>query len=525
MQMSRFGSRLAALTAVVVVAAACGAGPSTRPDVAIEGGSAGSDGGPATTEPTDEGPLPLEAPVTDLNWTDCTARTTAARGITAAPGVLVDCATFPAPIDRTVASDGTFELSAVRVRTAATPADAAPLVYTSGTDRPSSADMAALAAQPDTALLDAHPIVGVDRRGIGNSAPFDCYSGATSTRDALTDLGQYSPGTDAADKVATLAREATIACTDFLLPEALIFGVTNSADDLEALREAWGVRALSLLGSGNGALVALGYAAAYGDHVARLVLDSPTSVITDAVTSAEQTVRGEEAALTAFATRCAAVGCSLGADPRSQVVELFRRADAGDLAPLSGATVRQAVVHLLAYPSTADGAARVRSTSDTVAGALVGNTTALDDAVDEVRALTETDGHFVSRCTDGQQWPAPDRVRELQASWSGQYPAFGATAALNLLTCSAWPATTPPPVPSTLGLPVLVLSGNADAVTGTEPLPAVTGALGAAGAATTTITWDGIGHPVSVGSGCGRAAVATYLETGDVPEGGNACPA
>jgi hypothetical protein len=70
-----------------------------------------------------------------------------------------------------------------------------------------------------------------------------------------------------------------------------------------------------------------------------------------------------------------------------------------------------------------------------------------------------------------------------------------------------------------------VLSGNADAVTGTEPLPAVTGALGAAGAATTTITWDGIGHPVSVGSGCGRAAVAAYLETGDVPEGGNACPA
>ncbi|WP_042572742.1 alpha/beta hydrolase [Rhodococcus sp. MEB064] len=525
MQLSSVGGRLAVVVMVGVVAAACGAGPSTRPDVAVEGGSTGGAVPSSDSAPADAEPLPLEAPITDLNWSDCTARTTGSYGVVAAAGVVVDCATFAAPIDRNVASDGTFELSAVRVRLSSTPADAVPLVYTSGTDRPSAADIAAIAAQPDSSLLATHPIVGVDRRGIGNSAPFDCYSGLSSTRDALFDLGQFSPGTDPADRVATLARDATIACTDFLLPEALIFATTNSADDLEALREAWGVRALSLLGSGNGALVALAYTAAYGDHVARLVLDSPTSVVTDAVSSAEQTVRGEEAALTAFSTRCAAIGCSLGADPRASVVELFRRADAGELAPLSGATVREAVVHLLSYPSSGDSAALIRTASDTVAGALAGNIAALDDTVNLVRSFTETDGHFVSVCTDGQQWPAPDRVRELQSSWAGQYPAFGATAALDLLTCSAWPATTPPPVPSTIGVPVLVLSGTADAITGTEPLPAVTGALGAAGAATTTVTWDGIGHPVTVGSGCGRSAVGSYLASGDLPGGGNACPA
>ncbi|MGB3771678.1 MAG: alpha/beta hydrolase [Rhodococcus sp. (in: high G+C Gram-positive bacteria)] len=525
MKLSSVGSRLVVLAAVAVVAASCGVGPSTRPDVAVEGGSAGSPADSSDTDDAEPEPLPLEAPITDLNWSDCTARATAALGVVATPGVVVDCATFAAPIDREVSSDGRFELSAVRVSTTSTPPDAVPLVYTSGLDRPSSADVVALAAQPDTSFLTTHPVVGVDRRGIGNSAPFDCYNGARSTRDALADLGQFSPGDDPTERVATLARDATIACTDFLLPEALIFAVTNSADDLEALREAWGVRALSLLGSGNGALIALAYTSAYGDHVARLVLDSPTSVITDAVSTAEQTVKGEEAALTAFATRCAAIGCSLGADPRAGVVELFRRADAGELAPLSGAIVRQALVHLLSYPAPAESGARIEVVADTVSAALAGDTTALDRTVNIVRTLTETDGHFVSRCTDGQQWPAPDRVRELQTSWSNQYPAFGSTAALDLLTCSAWPATTPPPIPSAVDVPVLVLSGNNDAVVGNDALPAVTGALAAAGAATTTVTWDGVGHPVTVGSGCGRQAVATYLESGTVPSGGNACPA
>ncbi len=502
---------------------ACGAGPSARPDVAVDGGTEGGTAPTSSTEPA--APPALEAPVTDLNWSDCTARLTATVGVTAAPDTVVECATVTTPIDTEVASDGTFELAVTRVRTTATPADAVPVVYTSGTDRPSFADVAALAAQPDTALLAAHPVVGVDRRGTGNSAPFDCYSGATSTRNALVDLGQYSPGDDPVEATAALARDATIACTDFLRPDALAFALPNSADDLESLRRAWGVTALSLVGSGNGALVALAYASVYGDHVARLVLDSPANVVTDAVPAAEQAVRARESALTEFATRCAALGCSLGADPRAAVVDLLARADTGEFAPLSGATVRDAVVTLLSYPRTADAADRLRAASDTLAAARAGDTTALTRAVGLTRSFTATDGVFVSRCTDGQQWPGPDRVRELSSAWSSLYPAFGAVAARSLVTCSAWPSSPPPPVPSAPGVPVLILSGRADAVVGTEPLPTVTGALASAGTRTATVTWDGLGHPVLVGSACGRAAVTSYLAAGDVPTGGNACPA
>ena len=59
----------------------------------------------------------------------------------------------------------------------------------------------------------------------------------------------------------------------------------------------------------------------------------------DAVPAAEQVVRARESALTEFATRCAALGCSLGADPRAAVVDLLalRRALAsGGAVPAPG---------------------------------------------------------------------------------------------------------------------------------------------------------------------------------------------
>lgn len=516
--------RALAVGTLAVVLASCAAGPSVRPDVAVDRGVVDAPA-PAEPEEPETEALPLEPPVTDLAWSDCTARITAQFGVTASPGTVVDCATYPAPIDASEPSSPTFELAATRVRTSTTPADAAPVVYTSGTDRPSTADIAAMAASPDTMFLDARPVVGVDRRGTGNSAPFDCYGGLTSTRNALADLGQFSAGGDPIEATAELGRNATVACTDFMGQDALSFEVTNSADDIEALRVAWGVRALSLIGSGNGALVALAYAGAHGDHLARMVLDSPTSVVTDAVSTEQHAVEGREAALTEFATRCAAAACSLGADPRAAVVDLFARADAGEFAPLSGATFRRAVTFALGYPAPGDPAQRTDALSTALSTAADGDTAALDGIAASAASIVDTDGVFVSRCTDGQQWPGPDRVRELQEQWASQYPAFGASAAVGLLACAAWPATAPPPLPSTLDVPVLVLSGDADPVTGNSALPAVTGAVGAAGSSTTTVTWAGIGHAVTLGSACGRTAVAGYLDTGDLPVGGNACPA
>jgi pimeloyl-ACP methyl ester carboxylesterase len=465
-------------------------------------------------------------PITDLAWQDCTASTTSRYGITAAASVVVECATFSAPIDASDVSLGAFDLAATRVRLSTTPADAGPLVYTPGSDRPASADIAVLAAQPDTALLAAHPVVGVDRRGLGASAPFDCGPDMTQPRAQLADLGQFTPGsTDQVDTVASIARDATIACTDFLQGDALKFSNAASADDLNALRTALGVRTLGIVGSGNGALVALAYVAAHPDNASRLILDAPNSVNTDAAATTEQTVKGREAAFDAFAARCVASGCSLGADPRATTTQLLSRAAAGGLGPISASSMLAAITRSLAFGSPVDAAARTTALSDTLSAASRGDTSALTAAVLAARADVGSDGQFVSRCTDGQQWPGPDRVRDLRQSWGQSYPLFGSDAALGMLACSAWPASSPSPVPGSIGVPVLVLSGNADPVVGSDGLPAVTGAIAATGATTATVTWQGVGHPVSVLSSCARTSVVAYANDATLPGDGNACPA
>ncbi len=75
---------------------------------------------------------------------------------------------------------------------------------------------------------------------------------------------------------------------------------------------------LALLGIGNGAQVALAYAGSHPNKVARLVLDSPLPLGIAAEAATEQRVKGEQAALDAFAAQCVATNCPLGARPEGR---------------------------------------------------------------------------------------------------------------------------------------------------------------------------------------------------------------
>ena len=90
----------------------------------------------------------------------------------------------------------------------------------------------------------------------------------------------------AADAVAALGHDATIACTDYLDPQELKFGADSAAEDIDALRTRWGVETIALWSAGSGSDIALSYAAAHPNNLARLILDSPAPVATDAATEA-----------------------------------------------------------------------------------------------------------------------------------------------------------------------------------------------------------------------------------------------
>ncbi|MFI6866667.1 alpha/beta hydrolase [Nocardia sp. NPDC050406] len=512
---------LLASTLSILVTTACGAGPSDRPAVAVE--RPHQAGAVETTTAAAPPPAP-EVPKTELAWRDCTVPSFNLLALGAPPaGLILECAEYTTQVDATGGVGGNFRTAAMRARYDKTPLDAAPLVLTSGSDRASTATLAGFAAGPTSALLSARPVVAVDRRGIGSSEPINCMG--NEVRKPMLDQAQFSPGAnDPVQAVAGLSQDATISCQDYLQPGQGTFDAAHAADDIEQLRRQWQVEHIALVGSGSGARVALAYARKYGDHLARLVVDAPEAVNTDALGRAEQQVKGSEAALTAFAQRCASLGCALGADPRAATVELVNRAGRGEFGDLSAAALVTAISGFLSDPRVAVNE-RLTEFADALAALGRGNAAPIGPYVLGAQAAITNDGEFVNRCSDNAQPATPARAKEVLGSWSTQYPAFGRVAAIDLMTCSAWPATAPQAMPEKFDRATLVLTGKADPVVGDEGRSSVTGALGAAGARTATVEWQGWGHPVLTHSACAQQAVTEYLADAKLPADGTACPA
>ncbi|MFC6012559.1 alpha/beta hydrolase [Nocardia lasii] len=516
----RWTRAVATAATLSIMLAGCGAGPSDRPVVAVERPGAG---GAQNEEPAAQEPDRAEVPQNDLTWRDCTESTLSSLAFGDGPaGLVLECAEFSTPIDTAGSVIGTFRAGALRARLPQTPTDVAPLVLTSGSDRSSASTLAGLALGPNSALLAAQPIVAVDRRGIGASQPIDCIP--AQLRAVMSDLGQTGVGSDdPVGAVAEFSQDATISCRDFLQPYEGTFDAPHAADDIEQLRKQWQVDKINLIGAGNGAKVALSYARRYGEHLARLVLDAPEPVGADATTMAEARVVGAEAALTAYAQRCKAVNCALGADPRAAIIALMNKASGGALGDISAADLSTALIGFLSSPR-GDQANRVTDLADVLAAADRGDRGPLSAMITREAAAISSDGEFVNRCTDSQQPPTQDKARELAQAWASKYPAFGRTTAIGLMVCSAWPVTSAPPLPTDLELPVLVFAGAADPIVG-GAAASVTGALGSAGARHATMTWQGWGHPVLAHSGCAQKAVVDYLAEGKLPADGGACPA
>lgn len=524
--MTQKRSLLAAVVVLAATCAACGAGPSFRPDVAVEQRSPGQPAESSEEAPPE--PAALAVPTTDLAWADCTGTTLGSFGLTSTtPGLILECAEYEADVDASGQMFGTFAVGALRARLDRTPTDAGPLVFTSGSDRSSTATLATMAAGPLSTLLEAHPVVAVDRRGIGRSTAIDCIDDTVQspTKAAVDALGQFTRSdADSVDRAVDAGRDATIECTDTLQPQELAFGTTYAADDLDRLRQLWGVDRIGLIGSGNGALTALAYAAKFPDNISRLILDSPPGVNTDQITLAEQRTQGKEAAFAAFAQRCVALNCSLGSDPTAAVAQLLRRAAGGEFAPLSTHEVLDGITFALA--STAgDASSRATELSTTLSTAAGSDTAALSTLAERGTDAYGTDGQFVSRCTDGQQWPSPQGVRDLSSQWTDRYPIYGTDAALTALVCSSWPTAPSIPLPTSLGVPVLVLSNAGDPIVGNGGLSSVTGLVGATGTAVASAGWQGSGHPSLGGSQCLQSAAVNYARDTVLPTDGTVCPA
>jgi len=320
-------------------------------------------------------------------------------------------------------------------------------------------------------------------------------------------------------------QNATTSCTDTIAPGDSAYDNTHAATDLERLRSTWDVPALALIGIGNGAQVALSYASSHPDRVARLVLDSPVALGVGAEAAAEQKVKGQQAALDAFAQQCAAVNCPLGPDPKAAVTSLLDDARGGHgPAGASVATIARAISTALGYP-TGDRVSTTNDLATALANARSGDTNLLNSLINRAQATTGTDGQFVNTCSDALNRPTPDRIRELVVAWAKLYPQFGAVGALNLVKCVSWPSSQPPPSPKVLKVNVLLMGVQNDPIVGSEGVSATAATIINATAASKRVMWQGIGHGASVYSSCAVPPLIAYLDSGNLPSTDTYCPA
>ncbi|MCV7300098.1 alpha/beta fold hydrolase [Mycobacterium barrassiae] len=507
--------------ALSVLLAGCAPGLAANPRFATDS-DAQPQGQPQTTK-APEGPPPIESPKNDLSWRECTSQVFSDAAVTPVPGVKLDCATYDADLDPIKGAAGSISIGVVRATTQETPADAGPLVMTTGSDLPTSLQLPVWLSRSGSDVLKTRPVVAVDRRGIGMSGALDCRD--LYDRQSMLDQAQFQPGDDPVANLGEIAQTATTSCTDTIAPGDSAYDNSHAAEDIERLRSTWDVPALALYGIGNGAQVALAYAGSHPNKVARLVLDSPLPLGIAAEAAMEQRVKGEQSALEAWAAQCVAINCPLGPDPKGAVDAVLNQARGyNTTSPHSVATVADAIATALAYPR-GDRVAATNRLASAVAAARSGDWNPMTTLINEADALRGTDGQFVNSCSDSLNRPTPDRVRELVVAWGKLYPQFGQVGALELVNCLSWPSGSAPEEPQNLKTPVLLLGTQHDPIVGNEGVAAVAATVINAGAANRRVMWQGIGHGASIYSPCALPPVIGYLDSGKLPDTDTFCPA
>jgi len=506
---------------VTVLLAGCAPGLAANPRYATDSG-AGPQGQPTSTKPAG-GPPAIEAPKNDLSWRNCTSDVFSDSAVQPIPGVTLDCASYDADLDPISGATGSVSIGVVRARSVQTPEDAGPLVMTTGSDLPTSVQLPVWLSRAGADVLKSHPIVAIDRRGMGMSAAIDCRD--AFDRQEMLDQAQFQSGDDPVANLGDITMTATTSCTDTIAPGDSAYDNSHAAEDIERLRSTWDVPALAILGIGNGAQVALAYAGSHPGKVARLILDSPLPLGIAAEAATEQRVKGEQAALAAFASQCAANNCPLGPDPKGAVDALLADARAGrGPAGASVATVADAISTALGYPR-GDRTAAVNSLASAIATARSGDANQMTNLITQADNLRQTDGQFVNQCSDSLNRPTPDRVRELVVAWPKLYPQFGEVGALSLVKCLNWPSGTAPKEPANLKIPVLLLGVQNDPIVGNEGVAQVAATIINAGSASKRVIYQGIGHGASIYSECALAPVIGYLDSGNLPATDTYCPA
>lgn len=502
------------LAVVGLALAGCTAGPSQRPEIVT------NDGGSAPTSQTvaPSSVPPLEEADGSLEWRECRGEIQAALVAQQKPDWLaVECGRVNGVLDSPYAPDrGTARIQLLRAGDGPVP-----LVVVNDVDgTPGTLYAARLAASLPPEFFDKFQLVGMDRRGTGNSGAANCVP--ASVRRSMIE-----PDPAALDVAGWLSSAQTAGqqCAITLERQLPAIDTWRTAADLDVLRTALGVDRLNAIGHGEGSRVVSMYADRFPGRVGRLVLDGAPDPSADARVALESVAKGGEAAWDAFAADCVQRGCELGADPERALLELLGQlrdtpiygidldVTAGTvmhavLVGLSDRTAWPTLSAALAQAGNGDGSGVVALLTPYVLGT-------------DVQAAA-FDGALVTTCNDTRTRLSADQITKAATDWHKKYPIFGSLAAQQLAFCGPWTVPDHPlPTPTGRGAPPILVLGTAnDAITSLDGTQRAAQQLDSG----VLVTWQGGGHGALGFSSCATTAAINFIADAAVPRNGTVCP-
>jgi pimeloyl-ACP methyl ester carboxylesterase len=218
------------------------------------------------------------------------------------------CAVVQVPLDRTGAVSGTVSLHVAAMRPRRS--DQGILLALAGGPGQSSLPAAQSFRKSLAPALRRRRLVVVDQRGTGASGALRC------------------PVLQAASVLAPVSIDGVAACANALGADRQAYGTTDSVMDLDAVRDAFKVPRMAIMGVSYGTFVATQYARRFPDRVDWLVLDSivhPAGVSPYLLESFSHLPR-------IVAEQCAGSACRLATpDPLADVAALVQRLRQGPL--------------------------------------------------------------------------------------------------------------------------------------------------------------------------------------------------
>lgn len=457
-----------------------------------------------------------------LDWGACKS-----SGDEPAPGDGWQCATLKVPLDWSKPDGPTIGLALIRAK--ATGDDRlGSLLFNFGGPGGSGVDMLPSYAGTAAKLRERYDLVSWDPRGVSASEGVRCRSDKDiQAAEAKVDGTPDTP-----------AEERTF------LDDAVDFGkgceksagkllahvsTTDSARDMDRIRQAVGDDKLNYLGISYGTELGGVYAHLFPEKVGRLTLDAVVDPTADAVGHAKNQSLGFQRALDNYLK-------STGKDPEQgsrEIADLLRRIDAE---PLPTSTDGRKLTQSLALTGivlplyTKEGWPTLTLALET---AEQGDGTALLTLADGYnerepsgRYGTTTHSQRAISCLDDKQRPSLADVKKLLPEFEEISPVFGPFLGWDLAGwCHEWPVPgqfDTPEVSAPGADPILVIGNTGDPATPYEGARRMADELGKD--VGVLLTWKGEGHGAyGSGSDCVDATVDSFFLEGTVPKDGKVC--